>query len=97
MKYVVWFNENLAINPAAIISNDGKISTGGFLYEDGKNIPLRKINIIKQSFRDDGIFPTGSELEIIDKNGEKHTLAARVGPIIPVPFKDKEGDESILI
>jgi hypothetical protein len=97
LYYVVWFNENLAINPAAIISDEGEVSTGGFLFKDGKNIPLKQIKVINQSFREDGIFPTGSELEILDDKGKKHTLKATVGPIIPVPFEDKEGNKSILI
>jgi hypothetical protein len=97
LYYVIWFNDNLAINPAAIISDNGKVSTGGFLFKNGENIPLKEIKVIDQSFREDGIFPMGSELEILDDKGKKHTLKATVGPIIPVPFEDKEGNKSILI
>ncbi len=95
--YVIWFDKNLAINPAAVITDDGRTSTGGFLYKEGKNIPLKEIKIIQQEFREDGIFPVSSELEIIDLQGEQHYLEARAGSIIPVPFKDEEGNESILI
>ena len=42
--YVVWFNKDLAINPAAIITDDGQQSTGGFLFKKGKNIPIKHIN-----------------------------------------------------
>ena len=97
LYYVIWFNENLAINPAAIISDDGRLSTGGFLFKDGKNIPLKTIRVLDQQFREDGLLPISSELEIIDFNGEKHILKAQVGPIIPVPFEDKEGNKSILV
>ncbi|MHA1669073.1 MAG: DUF7065 domain-containing protein [Promethearchaeota archaeon] len=97
LYYVVWFNENLTINPAAIVTDDGRVSIGGFLFKDGKNIPLRSINIIKQEFDEQGIYPISSELQILDNLGEEHNLKAKVGPIIPVPFKDKEGNQSILI
>jgi hypothetical protein len=97
LYYVVWFNENLAINPAAIIAEDGRLSTGGFIFKDGKNIPLKIIRILDQKFRKDKIFPVSSELELVDKLNEKHILKACVGPIIPVPFQDNDGNQSILI
>jgi len=97
LYYVVWFNENLAINPAAIIGKDGKYSTGGFLFKDGKNIPLKIIKIKNQKFEDNEIFPISSELEIVDDLDTKHILKAKVGPIIPVPFEDRQGNQSILI
>jgi len=97
LYYVIWFNENLAINPAAIIADDGRLSTGGFLFKNGKNIPLKTIRIVDQQFREDGILPISSELEIVDFSGEKHILKARVGPIIPVPFEDKGGNKAILV
>jgi hypothetical protein len=95
--YVIWFNENLAINPAAIITDDGRLSTGGFLFKAGKNIPLKTIRIIDQKFQDDNVFPISSELEIIDNLNNKHLLKANVGSIIPIPFRDAKGDQSILI
>jgi hypothetical protein len=97
LYYVVWFNEKLAINPAAIVAEDGRMSTGGFLFRDGKNIPLKTIRILDQRFREDGVFPVSSELEIIDNLEKKHLLRARVGPIVPVPFQDEKGAQSILI
>ena len=95
--YVVWFNENLAINPAAIITNDGRVSTGGFLFKDGKNIPLKTLRVLNQIFQDDNVFPVSSELELIDAQNNRHILKARVGPIIPVNFQDTEGNKSILV
>jgi len=97
LYYVVWFNENLTINPAAIVTDDERLSIGGFLFKDGKNIPLRSINIIKQEYDEQGVYPISSELHIIDNLGEIHNLKAQVGPIIPVPFKDDEGNQSILV
>ncbi|MEJ2249241.1 MAG: hypothetical protein P8Y97_06220, partial [Candidatus Lokiarchaeota archaeon] len=97
LYYVVWFNDNLAINPAAIIGSDGRLSTGGFLFKEGKNIPLKTIKVIDQKFEESGIFPISSELEIIDKFETKHVLKAKDGPIIPVPFKDQQGNQSFLI
>ncbi|TFG14730.1 MAG: hypothetical protein EU535_02765 [Promethearchaeota archaeon] len=97
LYYVIWFNENLAINPAAIIADDGRLSTGGFLFKDGKNIPLKTIRVLDQQFRKDGILPISSKLEIVDFNENKHILKAQVGPIIPVPFEDNEGNKSILV
>jgi len=29
----LWFNKNLEINPAVIITEDGHLSIGGFLYK----------------------------------------------------------------
>ena len=95
--YVVWFNDRLAINPAVIISEDGRCSTGGFLFKEGKNIPIKTIKILNQEFREDGIFPISSKLELIDYNENLHVLNEKVGSIIPVPFKDNEGNQSILI
>jgi hypothetical protein len=95
--YVVWFNENLAINPAAVIAEDGRLSTGGFLFKEGKNIPLKHITILKQNFRKDGILPISSELELIDFFDNKHIFKAKVGKIIPIEFKDNEENQSILI
>ncbi len=97
LYYVVWFNRNLAINPAAIIADDGRLSIGGFMFKDGVNIPLKTINIVEQSFESDGIFPKTSLLEITDWNDEKHSLKGSVGSILPIPFKDPDGNKSVLI
>lgn len=97
LYYVIWFDKNLAVNPAAIIGEDGTLSTGGFLYNNGENIPLRKIEILEQTFREDGIMPVSSKLQLIDNKDIKHILKAKVGPIIPVPFEDRNNQESILV
>ncbi|MFX1391428.1 MAG: hypothetical protein ACFE9Z_15290 [Promethearchaeota archaeon] len=55
------------------------------------------IDIVDQKFRKDGVFPISSELYIIDTLGKKHYLKAKVGPIVPVLFMDKEGNRSILV
>jgi hypothetical protein len=95
--FVIWFDENLAINPAAILLKDGRISTGGFMYKKGENIPLREIHVTEHSYREDGVFPVATELRIVDANGEEHTLKARPGDIVPVPFREEDGAVSILI
>jgi hypothetical protein len=95
--YVVWFNKDLAINPAAIITDDGRLSTGGFLYKQGKNIPLKTLKVINQIFEPNGILPISSELEIIDIEENKYNLKGKVGKIVPVPFKDFQGNKSVLI
>lgn len=95
--FVIWFDENLAINPAAILLEDGRISTGGFLYKGGENIPLREIYITEHSYRKGGVFPVYTELQIADANGDEHTLRAKPGAIMPVPFRDKDGAVSVLI
>ena len=95
--YVVWFNKDLAINPAAIVTDDGRLSTGGFLYKQGKNIPLKTINIITQKFEPDGILPISSELELFDNEEKKYILKGEVGRIVPIPFKDFQGNQSVLI
>ncbi len=97
LYYVIWFDKNLAINPAAIVTDDGRISSGGFLYKNGNNIPIKEIEIVDQKFRKDGVYPVSSNLIIIDNNNERHELIAKAGQIIPLPFKDDEGNESILI
>ncbi|TFG34313.1 hypothetical protein EU527_04175 [Candidatus Thorarchaeota archaeon] len=95
--FVIWFDENLAINPAAVVMDDGRIGSGGFIYKNGENIPIKSIRILEHSYREGGIFPTSTELEIIDKKGEKYKLKAHPGPIIPVPFRGNEGELSFLI
>ena len=97
LYYVIWFNKDLCINPAAIVAEDGRVSTGGFLFKDGKNIPLKTIEILDQKFREDGVFPVSSKLKIVDWEDEEHILTGKVGPIIPVPFKDSEENLSYLI
>ena len=94
---VIWFNKNLALNPAAIITNDGKISSGGFIYKNGVNTPIQQIKIIEEKNEPDDIYPISSELELFDYYGESHYLKGKVGPIIPVPFKDELGNQSILV
>jgi hypothetical protein len=94
--YVVWFNESLAINPAAVIADDGRVSTGGFMFKKGKNVPLKYIKILEETIREDGM-PISSKLSIIDFFDNKYILKAHVGKIIPVPFKDIEGNLSILV
>jgi hypothetical protein len=95
LYYVVWFSRELAINPAAIIMGDGRVSTGGFLFEKGRNIPVERIRVLEQEFRN-GVLPVYSRLELVDGLGRKHVLEARAGPVIPVPFTDSEGNVSIL-
>ncbi len=97
LYYIVWFDKNLAVNPAAIITDDGRLSSGGFIFKNGKNIPLKSIRIVDQKFREDGVLPISSELLLVDSLNDKYTLKARVGPIIPVPFIDTEGNRSILV
>jgi hypothetical protein len=97
LYYVVSSNEKLAINPAAIVSDDGRMSTGAFLFKEGENIPLNTIKIVDQKFSEDGVFPVSSRLEITDHFGKRHSLRAKVGSIVPVPFQDEEGNLSILI
>ncbi|MFW9968689.1 MAG: hypothetical protein ACFFDF_00720 [Candidatus Odinarchaeota archaeon] len=97
LYYVVWFNKELAINPAALVTEDGQMSTGGFIFKNGNNIPLRTIHILDQKFREDGVLPTSSELYIVDALGSEYKLKAKVGAIIPVPFIDSEGNKSVLV
>ncbi len=95
--FVVWFDENLCINPAAIVMEDGRLGTGGFIYKDKENIPLMDIKIKSHEFGIDGIFPIKTELQLIDANGDTYLLTAEPGDIIPVPFTDAEGNESVLV
>ncbi|MEM3388807.1 MAG: hypothetical protein QW491_05260 [Thermoproteota archaeon] len=96
LYYVVWFSRDLAVNPAAIIMDDGRVSTGGFLFEKGRNIPIERIRVLEQEFRDE-VLPVGSRLEFFDSLGRRHVLEARAGPMIPVPFTDSRGNVSILV
>ena len=95
LYYVVWFSENLCINPAAIITEDGRISSGGFVFENGKNIPIKTIRVINQEFRDN-IIPVTSKIQITDALDRDHLLEGKTGPLVPLPFKDNEGRLSIL-
>jgi len=95
--FVIWFNENLALNPAAVVMEDGRIGSGGFIYKDGENIPLETIRMLEHSYQDDGIFPISTKLELIDARGQKYILKAAPGEIIPVPFRGDSGNVSFLI
>ncbi len=93
--YVVWFNENLAINPAAIVLDDGRTSVGGYIWEGGENIPLIGFRILDQNFLN-GIIPVSSTLELTDAKGVKHILKGKAGPVVPLPFADEQGKLSVL-
>lgn len=95
--FVIWFNDSLALNPAAVIMDDGRIGSGGFIFKDGENIPIKTIRLLEHSYREDGIFPISTELEITDFRGQKYFLKAAPGPIIPVPFRGEDGSLSYLI
>ncbi len=95
--FVIWFNDKLAVNPAAIVTDDGRLGAGGFLFQNGKNIPLRDIRLVKHSLRKDGLLPSSTELELIDAKGNKHRLLAKPGAMIPLPFEDEKGTKSILV
>jgi len=95
LYYVVWFNPSLAINPAAIVSDDGRVSTGGFLFREGRNVPLRTIRVVEQRFRE-GVLPVSSTLEVVDADGVRHILRAEAGPVIPLQFRDGSGNVSVL-
>jgi hypothetical protein len=95
LYYVVWFSENLSINPAAIIAEDGRVSSGGFIFENGKNIPIKTIRVISQEFRDD-VYPVSSKIEITDSLNRSHILEGKTGPLVPMPFTDSQGRLSIL-
>jgi hypothetical protein len=95
LYYVVWFSENLCINPAAIITEDGRISSGGFIFENGKNIPIKTIRVVNQEFRNN-IIPVSSKIQITDALNRSHILEGKTGPLVPLPFTDNEGRVSIL-
>ncbi len=95
--FVVWFNESLAINPAAIVMNDGRLGTGGFLFKDGRNIPLLEIKMREHRIEPGKTYPIKTILDIVDADGNTHTLEGCPGSIIPIPFQDAEGKESVLI
>ena len=95
LYYVVWFSENLCINPAAIVAEDGRISSGGFIFQNGKNIPIKKIRIINQEFRKN-ILPVSSRIEVTDALDIRHVLEGKARQIVPIPFTDDQGRLSIL-
>ena len=92
---MVWFNENLAINPAAIVLDDGRISVGGYIWKEGEKTPLVGFRIINQQFVD-SVVPVSSVLELTDKKGVIHILRGRAGPVVPLPFVDEKGGISVL-
>jgi hypothetical protein len=96
LYFVVWFNENLCVNPAAIIADDGRVSSGGFIYQDGKNIPIKTIRILDQVFSDNNL-PISCKIEIVDKTGAHHILEGKNNSMVPLPFTDASGKLSILV
>ena len=95
LYYVVWFDEGLAVNPAAIVLDDDRLSVGGFLWKGGRNTPIVGLRILDQQFKN-GVIPVCSTLELTDANGERHILRGRAGPIVPIPFFDERQGLSIL-
>lgn len=93
--YVIWFSENLCLNPAAIVAEDGRISSGGFIFENGKNIPIKTIRVLNQEF-DLKNLPVSSKIEIVDALGRSHILEGKTRPLVPMPFMDNQGQLSIL-
>ncbi|MHA1614434.1 MAG: DUF7064 domain-containing protein, partial [Candidatus Thorarchaeota archaeon] len=82
---------------AAVVMDDGRMATGGFIFKDGENIPIETIRLLEHSYQDNSVFPISTVLEIVDKNGQQYTLKAIPGPIVPVPFRGDDGEVSILI
>jgi hypothetical protein len=95
--FVIWFNNDLALNPAAVILDNGRIGSGGFIYRRGENIPIDTIRLLEHKYEEDGIFPISTKLELVDIKGQKYILEGKPGPIIPVPFKGNDGSISYLI
>ena len=95
LYYVVWFDEDLCINPAAIVAEDGRISSGGFIFEHGENVPIRSIRVISQEFRDN-VYPVSSKIEVTDALNRRHILEGKPRAIVPVPFTDDQGGLSVL-
>ena len=95
LYYVVWFSENLCINPAAIVAEDGRISSGGFIFQNGRNIPIKTIRVINQEFRNNAV-PISSKIEVTDALGRKHVLEGKARQTVPIPFTDSQGKLSIL-
>ncbi|TFG07163.1 hypothetical protein EU538_09155 [Candidatus Thorarchaeota archaeon] len=95
--FVIWFSDNLALNPAAIILDDGRVSTGGFIFQEGRNIPIKEIEVVKHEYRDEEVFPSLTELLITGADDVEHRLTGRPGRIIPIPFEDADGNQSVLV
>ena len=95
LYYVIWFSEKFACNPAAIISDEGKVSTGGFIFKNGRNIAIKEIRVLDQQFSDN-ILPINSKLQLLDEDGKTHVLTGKAGPTVPIPFASKKGEISIL-
>lgn len=95
LYYVIWFSEDFCASPSAIISEEGRVSAGGFIFKNGKNIPIKNIRVLDQEFREE-VFPVSSKLELIDGANQTHLLEGQAGPVVPVPFTDKEDNLSIL-
>jgi len=95
--FVVWFDEAHAVNPAAVITPDGRLGSGGFLYRNGRNVPIKDIRLLEHRFRPDGLFPVSTTLGLTDDEGEEHLLKGQPGRIVPVPFKDERGSEAVLV
>ncbi len=95
--FVVWFSKDLAVNPAAVFDNEGNLGPGGFIFRDGRNIPIVEITLLSHELRKDAVFPLKTELELVDAEGRRHHLLGQPGSIIPVPFTDTSGNKSSLV
>jgi hypothetical protein len=95
--FVIWFEDDLALNPAAVILDDGRIGSGGFIYRRGKNIPIKRIALLQHEYKKNGIIPVSTRLQLVDADGREYILEGKPGAIIPVPFKGHDGKASYLI
>jgi hypothetical protein len=95
--FVIWFSKDLALNPAAVFDKEGNLGPGGFIFRDGRNIPIMEITLLSHELRKGSIFPSKTEVELIDSEGRKYHLRAQPGSIIPVPFTDANGKKSTLV
>ena len=82
---VVWFDENLCVNPAAIIMEDGRVSWGGFILKDGKNHPIKEMKIREQTFIDD-LIPVSLVVDLTTEEGKTYTLRGVTRDVVPIPF-----------
>lgn len=96
LYFVVWFNEHLCVNPAAIIADDGRVSSGGFIFQNGENIPIKTIRLLDQTFGENNL-PVSCKIEILDAKDERHVLEGKTGPMVPLPFMDEKGKLSFLV
>ena len=88
------FDENFAFNLTKLFMDKGEVDAG-FVFIDGKNIPIMRADIVTEYNRDGS--PNTVYMALHDKDGDVHGVKAVVKHKATMPFTSKEGRVTTLM